>query len=100
MTVPDTFSAYYADLLQGTYDCLDRIVLNAFYPLGRPPVGCALGGDTCMAMTRNSTTIVCATWQGRFQRHQRRGIRWAVVLRWFRLIIPRYSHPIRTGAAS
>jgi hypothetical protein len=32
MTVPDTFSAYYADLLQGTYDCLDRIVLNAFYP--------------------------------------------------------------------
>jgi hypothetical protein len=39
MTVPDTFSAYYADLLQGTYDCLDRIVLNAFYPLGQTAGG-------------------------------------------------------------
>ena len=39
MTVSDTFSAYYADLLQGSYDCLDRIVLNAFYPLGQSAGG-------------------------------------------------------------
>jgi hypothetical protein len=31
----DAFSAYYADLLQGTYDCPDRAVLNAFFPLGQ-----------------------------------------------------------------
>src|ERR1700758_2237664 len=35
MTASDAFSAYYAELLQGTYDCTDRIVLNAFFPLGQ-----------------------------------------------------------------
>jgi len=35
MTASDDFSAYYAELLQGTYDCADRIVLNAFFPLGQ-----------------------------------------------------------------
>lgn len=35
MTANDAFSEYYAELLQGTYDCVDRIVLNAFYPLGQ-----------------------------------------------------------------
>ena len=32
---PDAFSAYYAELLQGTYDCVDRIVLNAYFPFGQ-----------------------------------------------------------------
>jgi hypothetical protein len=35
MTASDAFSEYYADLLQGTYDCEDRVVLNAFFPLGQ-----------------------------------------------------------------
>jgi hypothetical protein len=35
MIASDEFSQYYAELLQGTYDCVDRIVLNAFYPLGQ-----------------------------------------------------------------
>jgi hypothetical protein len=35
MTAPDAFSDDYAELLQGSYDCVDRIVLNAFYPLGQ-----------------------------------------------------------------
>ena len=35
MTASDAFSEYYADLLQGTYDCVDRIVLNAFFPFGQ-----------------------------------------------------------------
>jgi hypothetical protein len=35
MTAPDAFSDYYAELLQGSYDCVDRVVLNAFYPLGQ-----------------------------------------------------------------
>jgi hypothetical protein len=35
VSVSDAFSEYYAELLQGTYDCVDRIVLNAFYPLGQ-----------------------------------------------------------------
>lgn len=35
----DDFAARYADLLTGSYDCVDRIVLNAYYPLGHNPGG-------------------------------------------------------------
>jgi hypothetical protein len=52
MTASDDFSQYYAELLQGTYDCVDRIVLNAFYPLGQTGGGvrtwwrCLRGDDS------------------------------------------------------
>src|SRR5450759_4994640 len=35
----DEFSERYGDLLTGSYDCVDRIVLNAYYPLGYNPGG-------------------------------------------------------------
>ena len=35
----DDFSLRYGDLLTGSYDCVDRIVLNAFFPLGYHPGG-------------------------------------------------------------
>jgi hypothetical protein len=35
----DEFSERYGDLLTGSYDCVDRIVLNAYYPLGHNPGG-------------------------------------------------------------
>lgn len=31
----DEYSAYYAGLLENTYDCVDRIVLNAYFRLGQ-----------------------------------------------------------------
>src|SRR5690348_11035627 len=31
----DELSSYYASLLEGSYDCIDRIVVNAYYPLGQ-----------------------------------------------------------------
>ena len=34
-TQPDDLSQYYAELLEGIYDCVDRIVLNAFFPMGQ-----------------------------------------------------------------
>ena len=37
--VADDFSERYGDLLTGSYDCVDRIVLNAYYPLGHNPGG-------------------------------------------------------------
>jgi len=37
--VVDEFSARYGDLLSGTYDCVDRIVLNAYFSLGHNPGG-------------------------------------------------------------
>lgn len=35
----DEFSQRYLDLLEGQYDCPDRIVLNAYYPMGHSPGG-------------------------------------------------------------
>ncbi len=35
----DDFCARYGDLLTGSYDCVDRIVLNASFPLGHNPGG-------------------------------------------------------------
>jgi len=35
----DGFSERYRDLLTGSYDCVDRIVLNAHFPLGHNPGG-------------------------------------------------------------
>ena len=35
MPPADAFSQYHAELLEGDYDCVDRLVLNAFFPLGQ-----------------------------------------------------------------
>jgi len=31
----DEFSDYYEDLLEGRYDCVDRLVVNGYFPLGQ-----------------------------------------------------------------
>ena len=35
MHQPDDFSTYHEALLEGHYDCVDRIVLNGYFPLGQ-----------------------------------------------------------------
>jgi hypothetical protein len=35
----DEYSEYYADLLENTYDCVDRLVLNAYFRMGQQPGG-------------------------------------------------------------
>lgn len=40
--IVDEFSEYYKDLLDGTYDCIDRIVLNAYFSLAN-----SCGGLRC-----------------------------------------------------
>jgi hypothetical protein len=52
MNAPDEFSRYYADLLEGTYDCVDRMVLNAYFGPGQTGGGLRswwrlLRGDDC-----------------------------------------------------
>jgi hypothetical protein len=37
--MPDEFSRYYAALLDGSYDCVDRIVLNGYFHLAYSPGG-------------------------------------------------------------
>jgi hypothetical protein len=39
MSARDEFSEYYAELLEGSYDCADRIVLNAYYPMAQAGAG-------------------------------------------------------------
>jgi len=39
MNDADDFSCYHAELLEGTYDCVDRIVLNAYFPMGQTAGG-------------------------------------------------------------
>ena len=43
----DLLSERCGDLLTGSYDCPDRIVLNAYYQMGRPAgSGCGGGAGT------------------------------------------------------
>ena len=35
----DDFTERYGDLLAGSYDCVDRVVLNAYFPIGHNPGG-------------------------------------------------------------
>jgi hypothetical protein len=35
MNPTDELSSYYAELLEGTYDCVDRVVFNAYFPMGQ-----------------------------------------------------------------
>jgi len=37
--VVDGLSERYGDLLTGSYDCVDRVVLNAYFPVGHSPGG-------------------------------------------------------------
>ena len=39
MSQPDDFSTYVADLLDGRYDCVDRLVLNGYFPMGQTSGG-------------------------------------------------------------
>jgi len=53
----DEFSERYGDLLTGSYDCVVRIVLNAYHPLGPNPAGFGCGGGAgTMTATSSWTT--------------------------------------------
>ena len=40
----DGLSTLYQDLLGGSYDCVDRIVLNAYFRMGHDRAGSVCGG--------------------------------------------------------
>jgi len=33
--MPDQLSALYSEFLEGGYDCVDRVVLNAYFSMGQ-----------------------------------------------------------------
>jgi hypothetical protein len=42
--MPDQLSTIYSDLLEGSYDCVDRVVLNAYFGRGSLAGAFASGG--------------------------------------------------------
>ena len=54
----DEFSERYGDLLTGSYDCVDLIVLTAYYPLGPTRAGSGCGGGV-------GTRTVTSSWTAR-----------------------------------
>jgi len=52
----DGFSEPYGDLLTASYDCVDRIVLNALQYVVPPRSGSGSGGDACTATMSTWTT--------------------------------------------
>ena len=69
--VADDFSERCADLLAGSYDCVDRVVLNAYFPLGHSQVGSGPGGDACTTAVTTSWTAHLMRMAGRFARRVR-----------------------------
>ncbi len=79
----DEFSEQYQELIEDSYDCVDRTVLNGYFPMGQDPGGVrvwwrALSGsddelDTAplMRMRNARGTRVPRTVAGRFARRVR-----------------------------
>ena len=46
MVATDPLGLAYADLLIGQYDCVDRIILNAYFPLACSPGPARIAGQS------------------------------------------------------
>ena len=53
----DALTTTYAKLLRGSYDCLDRIVVNGYYRQAHSPAVFVSGGDDCLAARTPSITL-------------------------------------------
>lgn len=54
----DEFSQRYGKLLTGSYDCVDRIVLNAYFSLSITRAGFAPGGGGSTGLMSSSMTPI------------------------------------------
>jgi hypothetical protein len=52
--VADDFTKRYGDLINRSQDCVDRVVLNAFFSIGHNPAGSGAGGGGCTAAAMTS----------------------------------------------
>jgi hypothetical protein len=82
--MPDSLSERYEDLLSGSYDCVDRIVLNAYSRMGHDPGGFRLwwralsGSDETLDNTHLMRMAVASA--GAFAGTRRRtAFRWWIV---------------------
>jgi len=67
----DSVSEYYAEILEGQYDCVDRIVLRAYYLLGQTPGGFRTWWRQVHGTDENLTETAVMRYAGRFARRLR-----------------------------
>lgn len=67
----DEYSDYYADLLDNTYDCVDRIVLNAYFRMGQTAGGFRTWWRQLMGSDDNLDNAHLMRMAGRFSRRVR-----------------------------
>jgi hypothetical protein len=67
----DGLSILYQDLLGGSYDCDDRIVLNAFFPMGHDPGGFRVWWRALTGSDRTHENAYLMRLAGRFSRRVR-----------------------------
>ncbi len=68
MIIRDNFSKDYADYLNGTYDLVDRIVLNGYYRLAQSPGGFREFWRRLYGSDENLDNTHLIRWAGRFAR--------------------------------
>jgi len=76
--MPESLSERYGELLSGSYDCTDRIVLNAYFRMGHTPGGFRVwwGILTGSEETLDNTHLMRIA--GRFSRR----VSWVCESRW------------------
>src|SRR5205823_6973799 len=62
--MPESLSDRYTELLSGSYDCTDRIVLNAYFRMGHTPGGFRVWWRTLTGQRRLWTTHTSCAWRG------------------------------------
>lgn len=67
----DEFSEQYRDLIEERYDCVDRIVLNAYYPMGQAPGGMRVWWRALFGSDEELDTAHLMRMAGRFSRRVR-----------------------------
>jgi hypothetical protein len=69
--MPDQLSEHYRDLLEASYDCVDRIVLNAYFDVGMSPGGFRYWWRLLTGSDENLDTEHLMRLAGRFSRRLR-----------------------------
>jgi len=69
--MPDALSDRYAELLTGSYDCIDRIVLNGYYRMGHDPGGFRLWWRALTGSDETLDNAHLMRMAGRFSRRVR-----------------------------
>src|SRR5258705_11617326 len=67
----DGLSTLYQDLLGGSYDCVDRIVLNAYFRMGHDPGGFRVWWRALTGSDETLENAYLMRLAGRFSRHLR-----------------------------